>query len=143
MNRQEGSVSAGIAIAVLGGFIALLPWLRPQELRAPPWVVYACALAFVLAGCTVVARAKKLRLLTLWLPVLLLAAMVSPAVWLGFGSGRRQCTLSAMQGFVRVFGTRSDLPCRIAFAVAAVIGVALVLLALQQAIRGSRQPAPD
>jgi hypothetical protein len=42
MNRQEGGVSAGIAIAVLGGAIALLPWLRPQELRAPPWVVHAC-----------------------------------------------------------------------------------------------------
>jgi hypothetical protein len=143
MNRQEGGVSAGIAIAVLGGAIALLPWLRPQELRAPPWVVHACALAFVLAGCTVIARARKRRLLTLWLPVVVLAALVSPAIWLGFGSGERQCTLTAMQGLVRVFGTRADLPCRIGFAVAAVLGIALVLLALRQAIRASRPPAAD
>jgi hypothetical protein len=143
MKPGEGSVAAGAAIAVLGACLALLAYLQPQAMRAPPTVVYLCALAFVFAGAIVVARARGHRLLQAWLPVLMLACMAAPAVWLGFGSGRRQCTLDAVQSVVRIFGTRSDLPCRIGFGIAAVIGVGLVLLALRQAVRSGREPGAD
>ena len=143
MKKDEGSVFAGAGIAALGAALALVAFLRPQELRVPPAVMYLCALAFVFAGWIVVARARNHPLLKAWLPVALVACMVAPAVWLGFGSGRRQCTLSAVQSVVRIFGTRSDLPCRIGFAVAAVVGVAIVLLMLRQALRSSRSPGAD
>jgi hypothetical protein len=140
MKDQEGSLRAGLGIAGVGAVVALLAYVRPEAMRAPPFVVYLCALAFVFAGWTLVARARGHRLLKAWLPVFLLACLVAPAVWLGFGSGRRQCTLSAVQSLVRIFGTQSDLVCRIGFGVAAVVGIALVLLAVRHAIRSSREP---
>jgi hypothetical protein len=143
MKDPEGSVFAGAAIAALGGALALAAYVLPEQMRAPPFVVYLCALAFVFAGWTVVARARDHRLLKAWLPVFLLACMVAPAIWLGFGSGRRQCAVSLLQSFVRLLGTRSDLVCRIGFGLAAVLGVALVLLAVRQAIRSSRRPMAD
>jgi len=135
MRDQNSGVAAGVAVAALGAVIALLAYLRPQAMHVPPFVVYLAALAFVLAGWTLVARARGHRLLKAWLPVFLLASLVAPAVWLGFGSGRRQCTFSAMQSVMRIFGTRSDLLCRIGFGVAAVVGIVLVLLAVRHAIR--------
>jgi hypothetical protein len=143
MKEQEGSLFAGAALAALGAALAFLAYLRPEQMNTPPVFVYLAALAFVFAGAIVVARVRGYRLLSAWLPVFLIGCMVAPAVWLGFGSGRRQCTLSAMNSVVRIFGTRSDLPCRIGFGIAAVIGVALALLALRQAIRSSRDPGAD
>lgn len=134
------TVLAGVAIALLGASVAVLAWLQPQQMRAPPWVVYTCALAFVWAGATVVARARGMRRLQAWLPVPLLACMVAPAFWLAFGPGHRACTISLLQGMVRIFGGRSDLPCRIGFGIAALVGLGLVLMALRQAIRSSREP---
>ena len=143
MNRHEGGAYAGAAIAALGAGVAALMYLQPLAMRAPPAFVYLCALAFVFAGLAVVARARDYRLLEAWLPVLMIGCLVAPAVWLAFGSGRRQCTLSAAQSVVRIVGTRSDLPCRIGFALAAVVGVAILLLVLRQAIRRSRGEGTD
>jgi hypothetical protein len=140
MKTQEGSVRLGVAVAAIGGVLALLVYAQPEKLRAPAWVVYAVALALVLAGWTVVARASGHHLLKVWLPVPLLACLVSPALWLGFGGGRRQCTVSIGYGVLRMFGTRPDLACRIAFGIAAVIGVALVIWAIRVALRASREP---
>lgn len=143
MTRNQAGAWAGAAIAAIGAALAVLMYLRPQALRAPAPVAYLGALAFVFAGLLVLARAQGRRLLQAWLPVFMIACLVAPAVWLGFGSGRRQCTLSAAQAVVRIFGTRSDLPCRIGFAVAAVVGVGILLLVLRQAIRSSRDPGAD
>jgi len=133
-------VAAGVAIAALGSAIALLAFLQPQQMRAPAGVVYAAALAFVFAGWTVVARARGHSRLKAWLPVPLLLCMVTPAVWIAFGPGHRQCGIAAVAGVLRIFGARSDLPCRMGFGVAAVVGCFLVLLAVRQAVRSSREP---
>lgn len=140
MQAREGSVAAGVAIAALGSAVALLAYLQPQQMRAPAGVVYAAALAFVFAGWAVVARARGHDRLKAWLPVPLLVCMVAPAVWIAFGPGYRQCGVAAMAGMLRIFGTRSDLPCRLGFGVAAVVGCFLVLLAIRQAVRSSREP---
>ena len=141
MKAQEGSVAAGVAIAALGSGVALLAFLQPQQMRAPAGVVYASALAFVFAGWTVVARARGHPLLKAWLPVPLLLCMVTPVAWLGFGPGYRQCGIAAVAGMLRIFGTRSDLACRLGFGLAAIVGCFLVLLAIRQAVRSSRDPA--
>lgn len=142
MKADEGSVTAGVLLVALGAFLAGIAFLEPPNLRAPPWVMYACGLAFVFAGGTLVARARRARRLAIWLPVPLLACMAAPPLWLAFGTGRRQCTITAMQGILRLLGTRTDLPCRVAFGFAAVVGLALVALALRHAIRASRDPTP-
>jgi hypothetical protein len=134
------TVRLGAAVAALGAALTLAMFLQPQALRVPAPIGYLAGLAFVLAGWTIVARAQGHVRLKAWLPVLLLACMVTPAIWLAFGSGQRQCTLGIARTMARIFGARSDLACRIGFAVAAVVGIALVLAALWQALRSSRAP---
>ena len=138
MKSSEGSVGAGVAISAAGGALALVAFLQPQGLRAPPWVVYAAALAFVFAGWLVVARASKHEALKAWLPVPLLACLVAPPLWIGFGSGYRRCSIAALGGAIRLLGVRSDLPCRVAFGIAAALGVVLLLIAIRQAARSGR-----
>jgi hypothetical protein len=141
MKTRESGVFAGVAIAALGGALALVAYVQPQQMRAPAAVVYASALAFVFAGWMVVARARGHRLLKAWLPVPLLACLVAPALWIAFASGHRRCGLEAARGMVRILGTRSDLPCRLGFGVAAIVGLVLVFLSIRQAVRSSRDPS--
>ncbi|HEY0823151.1 MAG TPA: hypothetical protein VGD76_05135 [Ramlibacter sp.] len=140
MNPGQGSAFAGAAIAALGAALGVAMVLHPQAMRVPAPVAYLCALAFLFAGLTLIARARGHRLLQAWLPVLMVGSLVAPAVWLGFGSGRRQCTLSAAESVVRIFATRPDLACRLGFAVAAVAGLGILLLAVRHAVRSSRRP---
>ena len=142
MKPQQGGVFAGVAVAALGCALALLAFAQPRQMRAPAWVVYACALAFVFAGWIVVARAREHARLKAWLPVPLLACLVAPTVWIAFGSGHRHCGLDAVRGVLRIFSTRSDLPCRLGFGVAAVVGLVLLLLSIRQAARSGRDPVP-
>ena len=138
MTTRRGEVAAGVALALLGAVLALLVSVRPAEFRVPAPVVYFLALALVLAGWTAVARARGHELLKTWLPVPLLACMVAPAVWIAFGPGRRSCAVGAMSGLLKLFGLQADLPCRFGFGVAAVVGIALVVLAAWQAVRSTR-----
>lgn len=139
MTPPRGQALAGLALAVVGAALALLALLHPAGLRTPAAIVYSAALAFVIAGWILVARAHNHELLKAWLPVALLACMVTPALWLAFGSGRRGCTMTSLSGVLRLLGLGPDLPCRIGFGIAAIVGVALVLLALRQAIRSTRR----
>lgn len=138
MTARRGEVVAGVALALLGAVLALLVSLRPSEFRVPAPIVYFIALALVIAGWTAIARARGHELLKTWLPVPLLACMVAPAVWIAFGPGRRSCAIGAMSGLLKLFGLKADLPCRFGFGVAALVGVALVVLAAWQAIRSTR-----
>jgi hypothetical protein len=142
MKPQEGSVLAGAGVAAMGAALALLAWLQPQGLRVPQFVVQLGALAFMLAGATAAARARGHRLLVAWLPVPLLACLAVPPVWLAIGGGRRQCGLAGIQGVVRIVGGAGDLACRVGFGIGAIALVAMLLLALRQAIRASRPAAP-
>ena len=140
MKTQEGGVVAGVAVAALGGILALLAYAQPQQMRAPAWVVYSAALAFVFAGWILVARARGHPLLKAWLPVPLLLCLVAPPAWIAFGSGYRHCGIEAMRGVLRLFSTRTDLPCRVGFGVAAIVGLVLVALSIRQAVRSGRDP---
>ena len=73
MTTSRGTVGAGIAACVAGGALAVAAFLQPEKMNAPAWVVYAAALAFILAGALLVARARGYARLQAWLPVALLA----------------------------------------------------------------------
>lgn len=139
MKAGQGSAGAGIALAALGGGLAVLAFVQPPGLHAPAWVVYAMALAFVFAGGLVVARVRRHDRLVAWLPVALLACMVVPPLWIGFGEGERRCGVAFADDMLRVFGVRSGLPCRIAFGIAAVLGLAMLVLAIRHAARSGRR----
>jgi len=141
MKTREASVVTGVAVAALGGALALLAYAQPQHMRAPAWVVYSAALALVFAGWILVARAREHALLKAWLPVALLACLVAPPAWIAFGGGYRHCGIQAMSGVLRMFSTRTDLPCRVGFGIAAIVGLVLVGLSIRQAVRSGRDPA--
>ena len=139
MKADRGTLGAGVGACAAGGALAVAAFLQPQKMNAPAWVVYATALAFVFAGALLLARGRGYARLEAWLPVALLACLVAPPLWIGFGSGYRRCGIALMGNVVRLLGVRSDLPCRIGFGFAAVVGIGLLALAIRQAARSGRE----
>jgi hypothetical protein len=135
MNDARRGTLVGAAVAALGIGLSLAIFFRPQGLRAPAWVAYAAALAFVFAGCTLAARARGQHRLQRWLPVAVLACLTLPGVWLAAGPGPRRCGIALAHGLVTMVGVRPDLACRLAFGAGALIAMGLVLLAARHAIR--------
>lgn len=135
MNEARRGTWVGAGLAGMGAAVSLGIVLFPQGLRAPAWVAHVAALAFVFAGCTIVAKARGQHGLQRWLPVAVLACLTAPALWLAVGPGVRRCGIGLAHGFVTVIGARSDLACRLAFGVGAVVTMGLVLLAARYAIR--------
>jgi hypothetical protein len=140
MSQPHPRVAAGLLVAALGAFLALAVLLYPQGLRAPAWVVYAAAMAFFLAGCQLVARARGYRRLQAWLPVALLACLTAPAVWIAFGPGPRRCGVALTVPFLSLVSTRNDLLCRIGFGLGAIVCMGILLIAARHALRSSRDP---
>jgi hypothetical protein len=133
----QGHLGAGIGAMAAGGALGVAAFLQPQKMNAPGWVVSTAALTFVLAGLLLVVRGRGYARLEAWLPVALLACLVAPPLWIGFGSGSRRCGIAVFGNAVRLLGVRADLPCRIGFGFAAVVGIGLLVLAIRQAARSA------
>ena len=142
MKPGQGHVGAGIAAMVAGGALGIVAFLQPQKMNAPAWVVSTAALAFVVAGLLLAVRGRGHARLEAWLPVALLACLIAPPLWIGFGSGTRRCGIAVFGDAVRLLGVRGDLPCRIAFGFAAVVGIGLLALAVRQAVRSAGADRP-
>lgn len=126
-----------IAIAA-GAFVAWMIHRHPEGLRAPAFVAYAAAAAFVLAGVSLAAGERMRPFVQRWLGVVLVACLLTPAAWIAFGTGPRHCSVGVANGILQVFGAASETGCRVAFGVAAVLGVAILLLFVRQALRTGR-----
>lgn len=116
-------VAAGIAAA------AGIYW-HPEQLNVSAWVAYAACLAFVFAGLSVVAREFALQQLALWLVVAFMAALVLTAMWVAFGPGSRECSVS----FSEFSGFGSDWLCRGVFGFGALVGAALLVWLFRRAL---------
>jgi hypothetical protein len=116
-------VAAGIAAA------AGVYW-HPQQLNVPAWVAYVACLAFVFAGLSVVAREFALGKLASWLALAFIAALVLTAIWVAFGPGSRECSVS----FSLFSGLASDWLCRGVFGFGALVGAALLVWLFRRAL---------
>jgi hypothetical protein len=141
-SRARGQ-APGLLAAGAGVAIALAVYLHPENLRVPAWVAYAAALAFFFAGCQLLARHHGQRLLQAWLPAALVACLVAPPLWIAFGAGPRRCGFELATSVLRLFGVRSDLLCRVGFGIGAVLGLAILLLAIHHALRTMRAMRAD
>lgn len=140
MQARRNELFAGAASAVLGLATILLMHWQPQALRTPPWVAYVAASSFVLGGAAIMARATGRTRLARWLPVALVACLVTPAIWLALGAGPRRCVFSAIGSVgLRLLGRHAEWLCRFGFGVAALLGLAIVLLSVRHAIRMERE----
>ena len=121
-----GGALVGLGLSLLLAMIAV-----PERLNVPPPIGYVVAGAIVLAGLLALANVFCGREVRAWLAVALLICMVVPAVWIAFGPGQRSCSLEL--GFL--LGWAHGAACRVAFGIASVFGLMLVLVALRYALK--------
>ena len=107
--------------------------LHPEGLKAPAWVAYAAAAAFVLAGVSLIAGARGAGSLQRWLGVFICLALFSISAWIAFGPGPRACTMSI--GFLE--RAASEMVCRGAFGIGALLVALLTGLGIHRAVRWS------
>jgi hypothetical protein len=124
----------GLVFVALSVVLCLLIYYKPQQLNAPAWVAYSAAAAFLVAGLLMCASALNATRTQAWLGVALLGSMVLVTIWVAFGSGERQCTISLL-GLELV---STDLFCRTALGVGAIIVVGILALFIRYAIGRQR-----
>jgi hypothetical protein len=104
----------------------------PERLKVPAPVGYVTAAILALGGLLALANAFGSRRSRRWLAVVLLSCMVVPSAWIAVGPGQRTCF--AAIGFL--FGFSTGAACRLTFGVGALVGGALVWMALRDALVG-------
>ena len=124
----------GIAVVALGLLLLVLMVAFPERLRVPAPVGYLAAGAFVVAGLLALANVFGGRRTRAWLAVALLSCMTAPAAWIAIGPGQRSCSVALGP----LLGVTGGAACRAAFGVGAIVGLALVAVALREAMRGGR-----
>jgi hypothetical protein len=123
-SRSTQLVLAAVAVAS-GLLVGFLIYVHPEGLRAPAWVAYVAAFAFVLAGLSLLAGAIGAIALQHWLGVAITASLFAVALWVAFGPGERECSMSL--SFVESIAP--DAVCRSFFGVGAIlVGLFLVLV---------------
>ena len=121
---------------VLGAvFVAFAVTLYPERLNAPAWIAYVAAAVFAIGGATALARAYGRQSLANVLVCLVLAGMLVIGSWIALGPGARACVGGVAGTGVPV----SELACRSAFGVGALVVAGMLVLA----VRGlRRRPVP-
>lgn len=121
----------GAAVIAIGLLLLALMVAFPERLRVPAPIGYVAAATFVLAGLLALANAFCGRATRAWLAVALLSCMVVPSAWIAFGPGPRTCSFA----WGHLAGVTGGGMCRAAFAIAAILGLVVVLLALRHALK--------
>jgi len=129
---------AGCISLAMGLFAGAMIHLHPESLKAPAWVAYAAAGAFILAGISLLAGALRATWLQRWLGVLICLCLFSISAWVAFGPGARECTMSL--GFMS--RAASEIVCRGAFGSGAVLVALLLGLGLHRAVRSNSSKEP-
>ena len=128
--RRQRLLGARVS-TVAGVLTAAMIYLHPEGLHVPAWVAYVACAAFVFAGLTITADEFALRRTHAWLVVACAASLLVPGAWVAFGPGVHECSVSAPF----LSGIGSDLLCRGAFGIGAVIVAALLVWMVWRAFR--------
>lgn len=139
MNDRRQRLLGGIVSTMAGLLTAAMIYLYPENLQAPAWVAYAACAAFVFAGLTIFAYEFALHRTHAWLAAACTAALLVPGGWVAFGPGERKCSVA-----LPFFSTAgSDLMCRGAFGLGAVIVGALLVWVVLRALRQQNAANPS
>ena len=118
---------------LVGILVAALMYRHPEGLRVPAWVGCAACGAFVFGGMAIVAAESSYVRAQAWLGVAAVASLLAPGAWIAFGPGPREC--SVVLPFVRSAG--SELVCRSAFGLGAVLVAAFLVWLVKRALRSA------
>ncbi|MCE3273114.1 MAG: hypothetical protein K0S57_3511 [Ramlibacter sp.] len=121
----------GCVLIGLGTMLFVLMVVFPERLNVPALIGYLVAATFVLAGFLALANVFLDRKVRDWLAVALLSCMVVPSAWIAVGPGEPSC-VGGFGGFIRVTGGGE---CRVAFGIAAVLGLAFIVIAVRYALQ--------
>jgi hypothetical protein len=130
---RRASLAWSIALVALSGALCAIIYFQPQQLRAPAWVAYSASATFGIAGLLLLAGAVAAKRTQNWLGAALALALVLPGIWVALGTGQRECIVS-----FPFLEFASELLCRGAFGVGALLGIAILAVYLRHAI--VRQP---
>lgn len=139
MTDRRKRLLGGFFSAMAGVLTAAMIYRYLEQLHAPAWVAYVACAAFVFAGLTIIAYEFALRRTHAWLAAACTAALLVPGGWVAFGPGVRECSVA-----VPFFSTvGSDLLCRGAFGLGAVIVAALLVWVVLRALRQQNAANPS
>ncbi|HKQ23280.1 MAG TPA: hypothetical protein VJT81_02415 [Burkholderiales bacterium] len=131
MADRRKRLLGGLLSTVVGVLTAAMVYGYPERLNAPAWVAYAACSGLVVAGLTIIVAESPLRRTHTWLCVACTVALLVPGIWVAFGPGVRECSIS-----VPFFSTAgSELLCRGAFGLGAFIVAALLIWVVLRALR--------
>jgi len=116
-----------LVLVARGLGLAALVALRPEFARVPLLVLWFLCAALVLSGLAVAVYSTTTPGRYQWAIAGALASMAVVPAWIAFGPGARSCTSS----FAIL---TSELPCRVAFGVGAILLVLMFIVALRQAL---------
>jgi hypothetical protein len=129
-SRKE-RLLAGSAATALGVFGLVMMYRHPEGLRVPAWVGLPAMSTFVWGGCAILLREhEKTRGLADGAVLLTLIGLFTPAAWIAFGPGPRECT--ALLAFFSV--RAGEWLCRGAFGAGALIVSLMLVLAARQVL---------
>ena len=131
MTERRQRLLGAMISTVAGLLTAAMITLHPEGLNVPAWVAYVACAAFVFAGLTIMAHEFGFHRTHAWLVVGCVASLWVPGAWVAFGPGVRECSVSGPF----LSGTGSDLVCRGAFGLGAVIVAALLVWIVLRALR--------
>ena len=129
VSRRTQLIGAVAAVAI-GLLVAFMIRLHPEGLRAPAWVAYVAASAFVLAGLCLFAGAVEMNWLRGWLGIAVTLSMLVVSLWIAFGPGERECSMSIP--FAQTVAP--DALCRGAFGIGALLVALFVGLLVRRAL---------
>ena len=131
MTERRQRLLGGLVSVVAGLLTAAVITVRPEGLHVPAWVAYVACAAFVFAGLTIIAHEFALRRTHACLVVACVASLLVPGAWVAFGPGVRECSVNGPF----LSGVGSELMCRGAFGLGAVIVAALLIWIVLRALR--------
>ena len=131
MTERRQRLLGGLVSIVAGLLTAAVITVRPEGLHVPAWVAYVACAAFVFAGLTIIAHELALRRTHAWLVVACIASLLVPGAWIAFGPGERECSVSGPF----LSGMGSEMVCRGAFGLGALIVAALLVWVVWRALR--------
>ena len=132
-----GALLVGFACIPILGYFDMGP-VRHEDINGPAWLVLVVGGVLVAAAVAVVAG-QKFPWLNQFMGLSILIGFAAIGHWIAFGSGERACSGGFSLGGLGGEGGVSDLECRIAFGLGAVIVDALIfwgVVSMLQKMRG-------
>jgi|CXWL01.1.fsa_nt_gi hypothetical protein len=139
-------IGLGLLMAALGCFPMLAAFdvgpLGPADINGPPWMGFVAGAIFAVGGLMVAAGERlKDHPLGFLLLVVLLGGFAAIGNWIAFGAGTRACNVS-ISGFSAFPRDASDLACRGAFGMGALILNGMLIVVLAQGLVRVTGPGP-